>query len=189
MSENVPKPISAERTIELQALRELDRVELTRRAEEGKAAREGREEIAALTAELNEGGTPEKSADEWREELRAAIEGDKKKRKIQVITLAMELRASSEQFPFTGIVAEEYDKMRATEEECPGYTTPVVELVKRFEHEGMKVVLGKNPMSGNVHILPAQSTNIEMDSISPKQLRLSDRMHEKLKELILLCRG
>jgi len=51
------------------------------------------------------------------------------------------------------------------------------------------VMLGKNPESGNVYILPRNSDNIEMDSISPRQLQLIEEMDERLKELILLVRG
>lgn len=110
-------------------------------------------------------------------------------KKEKIIALAIELGESGEAFPFSGIDPEAYSKMKANEEEYPGYTTPVDVLVKRFENEGMKVALGKNPESGNVYILPVDSDDIEMDSISPKQLRIYDEMDEKLKELILLTRG
>ena len=101
----------------------------------------------------------------------------------------MELYKSGEIFPFSGIDAESYSKMKAGEEEDPGYTTPIDEIIERFKSEGMKVVLGKNPQSGNVFVLPAQSDHIEMDSISPKQLQLNEGMNEKLRGLILLVRG
>jgi len=74
--------------------------------------------------------------------------------------------------------------MRASEEEFPGYTTPIDELIERFEKEGMKVVLGKHPESGNVFILPAGSEDIEQDSIAPRQLQISDGMDERLKNLV-----
>lgn len=101
----------------------------------------------------------------------------------------MELYESGEIFPFAGIDPESYSRMKAGEEEDPGYTISIDDLVERFKNEGMKVVLGKNPQSGNVYVLPAQSSNIEMDSISPKQLQLSEGMNETLRELILLVRG
>lgn len=110
-------------------------------------------------------------------------------RKEKIIALAMELYKSGEIFPFSGIDAESYSKMKAGEEEDPGYTTPIDEIIERFKSEGMKVVLGKNPQSGNVFVLPAQSDHIEMDSISPKQLQLNEGMNEKLRGLILLVRG
>ena len=110
-------------------------------------------------------------------------------KKEKIIALGKELYESQEEFEFTGLTDEAFSKMRADEKEYPGYTTPIGELMKKFSNVGMKVVLGKNPESGNVYILPVDSDNIEMDSISPKQLRINDAMSEKLKELILLVRG
>ena len=110
-------------------------------------------------------------------------------RKEKIISLAAELFESNEIYPFLGIDPESYSKMKAGEEEDPGYTTPIDEIIERLKNEGMKVILGKNPQSGNVYILPSQSTNIEMDSISPRQLQISEGMNEKLRELILIVRG
>lgn len=110
-------------------------------------------------------------------------------RKEKIIALGKELYESKEEFDFIGLTDEAFSKMKADEEEYPGYTTPIGELMKRLSNVGMKVVLGKNPESGNVYILPVDSDNIEMDSISPKQLRMYDEMGDKLKELILLMRG
>ncbi len=110
-------------------------------------------------------------------------------KKEKIITLAAELYERGEVFPFSGIDPETYSKMKADEEEYPGYATPIDEIVEKLKSEGMKVVLGKNPESGNVFVLPAQSDNIEMDSISPRQLQLGEEMNEKLRELILRVRG
>ena len=110
-------------------------------------------------------------------------------KKEKIISLAAELFKRKETFSFSGIDPELYSKMKAGEEEDPGYTTPIDELIERFKIEGMKVVLGKYPESGNVFVLPAGSTDIEMDSISPKQLQLTEDMNGKLKELIVLIRG
>ncbi|MGD0328681.1 MAG: hypothetical protein ABSB00_03180 [Minisyncoccia bacterium] len=109
-------------------------------------------------------------------------------RKEKIISLAKELFESNEIFPFSNIDPESYLKMKASDEEYPGLTTPTDEIIERLKNEGMKVVLGKNSQSGNVFILPAGSTDIEMDSISPKQLRISEGINEKLRELILLVR-
>lgn len=110
-------------------------------------------------------------------------------KKERIIALARELFESREVFPFPNISPEAYAKIQADEKEMPGFATPIDELVERFRNEGMKVVLGKHPESGNVFILPAQSDDIENDSIFPKHLQLSDGMNEKLRELILLSRG
>ncbi|MFZ2167507.1 MAG: hypothetical protein WAV50_01405 [Minisyncoccia bacterium] len=110
-------------------------------------------------------------------------------RKEKTISLAKELFESQEVFPFLGVDPEGYLEMKAGDEEAPGYTTPTDEIIERMKHEGIKIVLGKNPQSGSVYVLPAQSTDIEMDSMSPKRLQISEGMNEKLKELILLVRG
>ncbi|MFZ2501038.1 MAG: hypothetical protein WAW90_03615 [Minisyncoccia bacterium] len=113
----------------------------------------------------------------------------KPSREERIIALAKELFESQETFPFLGVDPEGYLEMKAGDEEAPGYTTPTDEIIERMKNEGMKIVLGKNPQSGNVYVLPAQSTDIEMDSISPKRLQISEGMNEKLKELIQLMRG
>jgi hypothetical protein len=110
-------------------------------------------------------------------------------RKEKIISLARELFESQENFPFLGVDPEGYLEMKTGDEEAPGYSTPTDEILERMKNEGMKIVLGKNPESGNVYVLPAQSTDIEMDSISPKRLKISEGMNEKLTELILLVRG
>jgi hypothetical protein len=110
-------------------------------------------------------------------------------REERIISLAKELFESNETFPFFGIDLESYLKMKAGEAEDPGYTTPIDENIERFKIEGMKVVQGKNPQSGNVYVLPAGSTDIEMDGIFPRQLKVSEGMDPRLKELILLGRG
>ena len=114
-------------------------------------------------------------------------------RRETIIALAIELHESQEVFPFPGLDSAAHAKVRADIErdaDESGYTVAMFdELLERFEKEGMKVVLGKNPKSGNVYILPAQSDDIEMDNLSPKQLQLSEGMNEKLCELILLVRG
>ncbi len=107
---------------------------------------------------------------------------NKKERKI---SLAIEFSESQEVFPFPGINPEEYSRIKSAQEKFPGYSTPIDELLERFKNEGMKVVLGKYPKSGNVYILPAQSNDIENDCISPKQLQISGVTNEKLKELII----
>ena len=110
-------------------------------------------------------------------------------RKEKIISLAKELFESQETFPFLGVDPGGYLEMKAGDEEAPGYTTPTDEIIERMKNEGIKIVLGKNPQSGNVYVLPAQSTDIEMDSMSPKRLQISEGMNEKLRELILLVRG
>ncbi len=106
-------------------------------------------------------------------------------KKSEFIALALEIMESQETFPFSGIKPEIYSQMKIDEVEYPGYTTPIDELIVRFQNEGMKVILGKDPSSGNIYILPANSANIEEDSVQPRQLEISETMDEKLKQLIL----
>lgn len=110
-------------------------------------------------------------------------------KKEKIIALAVELNERHETFPFSGIDQESYSKIKADEEEMPGYATPIDELIERFKSEGMKVVLGKNPQSGNVFILPGQSDDIENDNLFPKHLNINEGMSETLKELISLSKS
>ncbi|MBI5913337.1 hypothetical protein HY839_02755 [Candidatus Azambacteria bacterium] len=112
---------------------------------------------------------------------------EKERKKGEIITLARELSESQESFPFPGIESGSYEKLKAADEEFPGFVTPIDELIVRFESEGMKVALGEYPDSGNVFILPSQSNDIEMDSILPRHLR-PEATDEKLNELILLSK-
>jgi hypothetical protein len=104
----------------------------------------------------------------------------------EVIALAIELSESRESFPFPGLDPAVYSKLKASEERFPGHVTPIDELIERFKKEGIKVVLGEHPESGNVFILPAQSNDIGSDSIFPRHLPVSKIMNEKLKRLVLM---
>ena len=110
-------------------------------------------------------------------------------KKEKIIALAVELNERHEVFPFSGIDQESYSKIKADEEEMPGYATPIDELIERFKNEGMKVVLGKNPQSGNVFVLPGGSDDIENDNLFPKHLNINDGMSDTLRELISLSKS
>jgi|AntDeeMinimDraft_6_1070357.scaffolds.fasta_scaffold05356_2 hypothetical protein len=109
-----------------------------------------------------------------------------KNKKEQKIELARELDDSGEVFLFPGIKDESYQQLRSEEEEFPGFVTPINTLLKRFVKEGMKVVLGKNSASGNVFILPADSNNIEADSLFPRHLKINSYLDKRVKKLINL---
>lgn len=120
-------------------------------------------------------------------ETSRAEELDRKKRKIErIIVLASELSKSPDSFPFSGLDAASYSKLKASGEEFPGYATPIDELLERFKNEGVKVVFGDHPDSGNVYILPGGSDDVENDSVFPRHLQIIEGMDEKLKELIFL---
>ena len=110
-------------------------------------------------------------------------------KKEKIIVLTKELSNVSEGFVFSGIESDAYANLKADEEEFPGYITPIDEIIERLQSEGMKVVFGKNPESGNVYILPMNSENIEEDSIQPKSLIIGETMDARLKELISLDRS
>lgn len=100
-------------------------------------------------------------------------------------TLAERLSQRTEAFAFTGINPEHYAELKAADEEAPGWTTPIDVLVERFNAEGVKVVFGKNPGSGNIFVLPMGSDNIEEDSLKPRHLAITDDMDDELRELII----
>lgn len=109
-------------------------------------------------------------------------------RKRKKIALATELEAM-EKFTFTGIVEDSYLKIKADDDEYPGVTTHIDIIIERCKVEGIKVMLGAHPESGNVYILPAPSNDIENDSFRPKHLLLADINNEKLKKLISIDGG
>lgn len=116
-------------------------------------------------------------------------ESDNDKESVERIELAMELFATGEVFSFSGIGGDSYESLKDAEEGLPpGFVTPIDELLKRFEREGMKIVLGKHPQSGNIFIMPAETSvtddDIEANSIFPRHLQITDDMDGRLKRLI-----
>ena len=123
---------------------------------------------------------PQKAEDDMRREM-TPME--------RYVLLATKLAENGEHFPFSGLAPEAYSRIKAEEAEYPGYTTPIDELVERCKNEGMKVVLGKHPESGNVWILPAHSEDANQDAIAPRQLLINETIDERLKNLILMSRN
>jgi hypothetical protein len=106
----------------------------------------------------------------------------------EIIYWATEMIRRQEILPFKGIDPEIYSNLKAADEEYPGMSTPIDEIINRCTSEGIKVVFGRDPDSGNVYILPAQSTDILNDGIQPQSLKITDQMNEGLKRLITLDR-
>lgn len=130
---------------------------------------------------------PEFEGDMSGEELGSEPERERRERVAKILELVENISESGEGvLPFPGMDPDAYSKMKATGEEFSGYTTPIDEIIERCNKEGIRVVLGKNPESGNVYVLPAGSTNIEMDSIAPHQLAISGVTNRHLAELIQL---
>ncbi len=103
----------------------------------------------------------------------------KEQKKREYIDLAIKLEGKT--FPFPGINPSAYATLKA--EEMPEYSTPIDDILARMKTEGIKITRGAHPESGNIYVLPAESSNIEMDSLFPKHLMVSESMPD---ELILL---
>jgi len=114
------------------------------------------------------------------------IENEKDRVKREKIALAKELFESGEIFPFPGLKPGKYEEIKAGEEEFPGFHAPIDELLERFKNEGVKVVLGKFPESGNVFVLPGGSDDIVNDSLFPRHLATDGSIDDRLLSLILM---
>lgn len=116
------------------------------------------------------------------------FEKEESARAESILEIAHAVIERNESFPFPGLGPEAHARLRAAEEEMPGYATPIDELVARFEQEGLKVALGTHPESGNVFVLRVGSDDIENDSVFPRHLRITDDMNEDLKRLFHIDR-
>lgn len=111
-------------------------------------------------------------------------------KKQRYIFLAKELSkiiegsGKPERFEFKGIKEESRLKIEAETKDFPEYSTPIGELIEKFKSQGMKIVLSKDPESGNVYVLPFDSENVEMDSLFPRHLIVTEDMDVRVKELI-----
>ena len=107
----------------------------------------------------------------------------KEQKKKEYIALAKELSEKREGFPFPGIKPASYLKIKADQEEYPGYSTPIDEILEKLKTQGMKIVFGDDPNSGNVFILPLNSDNFD-DNLFPSHLETPEGMNASLKKLI-----
>jgi len=103
----------------------------------------------------------------------------------EILALATEFHENQEIFAFPGLEGAVYAKLKASDEEFPGYVTPIDELLERFRNEGIKVSLGVHPESKDIFILPAQSSDLVNDSILLRHLQIDEAMDERFKKLIL----
>ena len=109
---------------------------------------------------------------------------EKKVTKEDCVQLATELVKRPESFPFKGLEDEAYAKIKATDEEYPGFTTPIDELIKKFADHGIKVSFGDDPKSGNIFLVPSNSSDVGNDGLSPKNFKATEDMDPELKKLI-----
>lgn len=110
---------------------------------------------------------------------------NKQELKSRFISLAKELANKPEGFPFPGVDEDTFKSLKAADEEYPGYTTPVGEIITRMQGEGIKIVLGEDPESGNVFALPLSSDDVGKDSLLPRHLNTVLEMDASLQTLIL----
>ena len=120
------------------------------------------------------------------QELNTNPEKERQERVSRLLDLVRKINESGESLPFPGIDPEAYLKMKKTDDEYLGHTTPTDEIIGKCKEEGIKIVTGKHPESDNIFVLPSGSNDIEMDSIAPHQLSINAVKNEYLRELIRL---
>lgn len=112
-------------------------------------------------------------------------EEQKREALVRYLRLAETLSQLPDGLPFPGVDEETLRMLKEEEEKYPEYATPIDELIARMEKEGIKIVFGTHPDSGNVFVLPKESTNIDKDSVFPRHLKTTTDMDESLRSLIL----
>lgn len=115
-------------------------------------------------------------------------QNEKEKRRKRKNFLTRELIDNQVKIDFPGIDHINYQKLKADDEEFPGFVTPIDDLIERMEVEGIRVVFGTNTESGNMVFVPYKSDDIKCDSVLPQHLIITDDMDERIKELIVLSR-
>ncbi len=111
---------------------------------------------------------------------------EKESRKTECLNLARQFSEKQEKIPFPGIDPESYARLKESDEQFPGYVTPIDELIKRFEKEGLRVVVFGKYTTEEVYIQPMDSDFTDQENcLFPRDLLISDDMDEALKQLIL----
>lgn len=132
-----------------------------------------------------ENGTPRPP-----QEAQSNRELEKQIRNARIRELVEAIHESGESIPFPGIPADTLKQLQDDDEELlamrPGSTTPIEQILERCTRVGMKLDLGPYPDSGNVFVLPADSDNIDMDSIQLSSLDTTQITDPKLLELVQL---
>lgn len=114
----------------------------------------------------------------------------KEARVLQIRELVEKLAKEHEVLPYFPMNTEAYNNTKKDEKDHPEilhFMSPIDDKLKRMQEQGIKIVLSdKNPQSGNVFVLPAESTDILADSIVLKFIDFDDTIPETLKELLAL---
>jgi hypothetical protein len=116
-------------------------------------------------------------------------EEQKKADREKYIQLIETLSQKVDGFPFPGVDEETLKGLLEEEAKYPGFATPVEKLLIRMREEGIKIVQGVHPGSGNVFVVPLLSDDIENDSLFPRHLDPTPDMDSQLRELILANRA
>ncbi len=119
------------------------------------------------------------------------IEGlDKEPTKEELFGMAQELCNIKEPLPFNGINQYFYNELKAQynpelREEYPDFAPEDIDvLITRFQNEGIKIVSGGDPKTGELFVLPFSSNNIRQHSIRISNLNVVDDMNDLLKTVI-----
>jgi hypothetical protein len=119
----------------------------------------------------------------------AEVDARRPERLEKYLALAQEMSQNETGYAFPGIDSEWHEKLKAVDEEYPGYTTPTDEIIERMKKEGIKVVFGTDPKNGSVYLLPRGSNDIGQDMLLPKHLEVFEGMDESLRILILASKN
>ena len=117
------------------------------------------------------------------------VVSDQEQKRELTVALALTLEGRGEALPFPGIKPEAYAKIKADEEEFPGYGTPIDELLARCASEGMRVVVSKNAQSGNAWVVPMGSADELNDVILLKHLDENAVTDISMQELLAAHKG
>ena len=92
---------------------------------------------------------------------------------------------SNESLPFPGLNLESYNTLKSEEEEYPGFATPIDEIIRKFQEQGVKIEPGNSPDGANMFLLPKNSNDLD-DSLRFKHLDIDAIENEQFKKLVLL---
>ena len=99
----------------------------------------------------------------------------------------MELIENNETLSFLGLNPGSYNLLKAEEKEFPGFATPIDEIIKKCEEQGLKIELGRNQSGYDMFLLPANSDDLA-DSLRFNDLNIdniNDSVFQNLTKILL----
>jgi len=103
---------------------------------------------------------------------------------VERMRMVAEIIESGEVFHFPGIRPEVYEQIKEEQAEYPGYTTPIDELLLRFQNEGMKLIAGRDVYSRDILVLPQGSDDVVSDALPFKNVSVAGDIDSRLQELV-----